>query len=98
MYPSSYIALGLGQDAVFDTATGGLGGGNMCQMQVSSANGGSFSVVSSSGAVLYLSSSVAQPAVVDTLYAGQSLAQGARLYSADGHYFLTVQTDGNVVS
>ena len=98
MYTSSYFTQGPNQNAIFATSTGGQGNGNLCTVQVSSANGGSFSVVNSNNAVLYLSSSVAQPAVVDTLYAGQSLGQGARLYSADGHYFLTVQSDGNAVS
>jgi hypothetical protein len=97
MYNGSYFINGpVPQSAIYATGTSNKGTAP-CSLNVSSAAGGSFSVIDSKGNVLFLSSNVAQPAVVTTISAGQSLAQGAQLFSANGQYFLTVQPDGNVV-
>lgn len=96
LYNGSYIVQGSSPPyAIYSTGTWNKGIAP-CSLQVSSASGGSFSVVDSKNSVLYLSSSVPQPASVDTLLAGQSLAQGTQLFSANGLYFLVVQSNGNL--
>ena len=78
-------------------ATNTYGGTSPCSFTVSSANGGSISVVDATGRTLYSKPTAASLPPVDTLAAGQKLAQGDRLYCANGSYFVTMQADGNLV-
>ena len=97
VYDASYAAQGLvGQDAVFGTDTGGKGNGGFCSLQLNSSQGGTFSVLDSKSNVVFLSSSIPQAPVVNTLSAGQSLETGDMLFSPNGLYFLYLQPDGNV--
>ena len=99
LYDGSYTSsngLASAQNAIFATQTSGQGT-SPCRLLVSSANGGSISIVDATGRTVYLNPSAVVLPPVDSLAAGQTLAQGDRLYSDDGSYFLTVQSDGNLV-
>ena len=96
LYNNNFLSDGIGpQYAVYGTGT--TDKGTSCSLQISSASGGSFSVLDANKNVLFLSSAIPQTAVVSVLSTGQTLQQEEQLFSANGLYFLTVQADGNVV-
>ncbi len=97
LYNGNYFGNGnMAAYAVWSTLTTGKGA-TPCSLQVTSASGGSFSVVDANKNVLFLSSSIPQPATPSALSTGQTLPQGQQLFSTNGLYFLTVQADGNAV-
>lgn len=80
---------------IWSTGTAGQGA-TPCSLILTSAGGGSASIVDASGKTVFTTAGTAVP-VQSSVPAGGALAQGAKLYSPNGLYFLTVQGDGNTV-
>ena len=80
---------------IYSTATAGQGT-PPCSLALTSAGGGAASVVDATGKTLFTTAGKPVP-VQSSVPQGGTLASGARLYSPNGLYFLTVQGDGNTV-
>lgn len=88
---------GWGQSALFNTGTNGHGSGCALVMEDS----GNLDLFNSSGTLLWSDYGGWDSSDVngdpDALLYGQTLVQGGTLYSPTGGYFLTLQSDGNLV-
>ena len=80
---------------VYSTATYGQGT-PPCSLVLTSAAGGSASIVDAAGSTVFTTAGTAV-AFQSSVPQGGTLASGARLYSPNAFYFLTVQGDGNTV-
>ena len=86
-------------NALYASGTYNAGVG-FCSLTVTGANSGTVSIADSKGTIVFSQppgSTPPAPSSVNTIPAGQSLAQGDRLFSSNGQYYATMQSDGNLV-
>ena len=96
LYNANYLQSGpSGSSAFFASQTAGTGT-PLCNLTVAGGTGGGLRITDSTGKLVWTTVGLPLPAQ-DILAQGQSLAQGARLYSANGQYFLTLQSDDNLI-
>ncbi len=98
MYNAAYLTNGMQpSSAVYASGTSGAGA-FPCTLTVqgASANGGSITITDANGKQVWTTLGLALPNQ-STVAAGQALAQGTRLYSPNGQYFIILQNDGNLV-
>ena len=98
LYNLNYLTKGSQASyAVWATGTTGQGAFPCTlTLQGTNSNGGSLTITDTAGKTVW--TTLGQPLPqMSTIYAGQSLATGSRLYSPNGQYFITVQSDGNTV-
>ena len=98
LYSATYLQTGPGGSAAFwGSSTYGQGTG-LCTLSVQGASAGPAGLVIKDSAqkTVWTTAGKALPAI-NAIPAGHALAQGGKLYSPNGQYFLVLQQDGNLV-
>lgn len=95
LYNANYLPAAGGKpvpaNLVYSTGTSGKGT-PLCSARVSSASGGSLTVVDANGTVQFRApASPVTPAPIDTIPSGGTLAQSLNLYSLNALYYLVPQ-------
>ena len=98
IYGGTYIAGGapVAASSLYGSSTYGKAVG-LCSVAVSGANGGTVTILDSQNNVVFSQPAGTRSSSLNGLAAGQSLAQGDRLYSPNANFYLNVQADGNLV-
>ena len=96
LYNSEYLQYGPSSSYAWWASNTYYGGAPLCNLTVLGGAAGSLQITDSVGKLVWTTAGRASPEE-DTIAQGHSLAQGARLYSANGQYFLTLQSDDNLV-